>query len=530
MAKNSTKTTDDNKRLTTLQPARLPYDPRIEASLGVDKASWTVLTDAIFPSAKSVNSIVLALTYCKQRGLDVFKRPVHIVPMYDRKRGGYVETIWPGISELRTTATRTNAYAGCDEALWGPEVEETFKGRIKKVEWDRGQSTEKWVDEEKTVRFHEWCQLTVYRMIGGQRCKFVGPKVYWKETYATVQNTDIPNDMWETRSEGQLEKCAEAAALRRAFPEELGNQYTAEEMTGRVIEGEVVQAVIEPDNRDAGPPRAGTAPAKEETKPETGDQVVWEDARADEQVDRDMGLDAQGEIEGGNKRESAEPSPRDQERTAQEETGDPVDDMPLAETKADAFADETAQEPEAPHFEPQAVPIEKGMTTNLWGEKYIPMMETSKTIQEVYKWVDLNNSILAAVKDKNPQMSARIKSATEAKLKALRSAGAVQPQQQTTTQQRDAGPPRASTAKTEKTKPAAKAKDEPPPPREPADNQPDTILKWADATLARIDDPDYLELELQNRVMPWLDKLDFPPDQSEFQSIIRKHEKRLGGD
>jgi hypothetical protein len=42
--------------------------------------------------------------------------------------------------------------------------------------------------------------------------------------------------MWRRRTRGQLDKCAEAAALRAAFPEELGNDYSAEEMEGQVID------------------------------------------------------------------------------------------------------------------------------------------------------------------------------------------------------------------------------------------------------------------------------------------------------
>ena len=35
--------------------------------------------------------------------------------------------------------------------------------------------------------------------------------------------------MWKTRKYAQLEKCTEAAALRSAFPEEIGNDYIGEE-------------------------------------------------------------------------------------------------------------------------------------------------------------------------------------------------------------------------------------------------------------------------------------------------------------
>ena len=58
--------------------------------------------------------------------------------------------------------------------------------------------------------------------------------------------------MWKQRPYGQLEKCAEAAALRKAFPEELGNEYAAEEMGNKIdnsrkeIKEEVVDVFEEP--------------------------------------------------------------------------------------------------------------------------------------------------------------------------------------------------------------------------------------------------------------------------------------------
>jgi hypothetical protein len=70
----------------------------------------------------------------------------------------------------------------------------------------------------------------VYRVVDGERCRFAGPKVYWLETYATRKHdTDEPNAMWADRPRGQLEKCAEAAALRAAFPEEIGDELSSDE-------------------------------------------------------------------------------------------------------------------------------------------------------------------------------------------------------------------------------------------------------------------------------------------------------------
>lgn len=198
--------------------SRLPYTPALADGYGVDAVRWKVLCDTVFPNAKSLDSIVMALTYCKARGLDVFKRPVHIVPMWSSAAGAMIDTIWPGIAELRTTAMRTKQYAGISACEFGPMVTHA---------WDKA-----------TVKFPMWAQMTVSRLLpNGVIGLFAGPKVYWFEAYATAgRDKPWPNDMWQRRPQGQIEKCAEAAALRRAFPEELGNDYAAEEMEGHSID------------------------------------------------------------------------------------------------------------------------------------------------------------------------------------------------------------------------------------------------------------------------------------------------------
>lgn len=201
-----------------IQGPRLPYHPAVEERFGVDQGAWRVLTDAVFPAAERPESIIMALAYCRARNLDIFKKPVQIVPIYDRKRGGMMDTVWPGIAELRTTAMRTGSFAGFDDTEYGPMIEEKLGG----------------VD----MRYPEWAQCTVYRLIAGQKVAFIGPKTFWIETYATAKrDTKAPNSMWAKRPRGQLEKCAEAAALRRAFPEEIGNEYAAEEVEGQAFGG-----------------------------------------------------------------------------------------------------------------------------------------------------------------------------------------------------------------------------------------------------------------------------------------------------
>ena len=77
-----------------------------------------------------------------------------------------------------------------------------------------------------TLQFPEWCRVTITRELNGKERSFVGPKVYWLEAYAKRADTEVPNEMWANRPVGQLEKCAEAGALRRAFPEEIGNEVS----------------------------------------------------------------------------------------------------------------------------------------------------------------------------------------------------------------------------------------------------------------------------------------------------------------
>ena len=234
----------------TIQPSRLPIAPAIAREYDLSPSVWRVLVEQTFPAAKTIEAVLMALAYCKQRNLDIFKRPVHIVPMWDAKKRAYVETVWEGIASIRTTASRTGAYAGIDAVEYGPTIRTEFRGE--KDVWEDRQKTGT-EEFKKAVEYPEWASVVVYRMINGQRCPYHA-KVYWRETYATMGKMEVPNDMWAKRPFGQLDKCVEAAALRKAFPEELGNTYTVDEMEGRTIEGSAIDVVEEPKRQPPKPP------------------------------------------------------------------------------------------------------------------------------------------------------------------------------------------------------------------------------------------------------------------------------------
>lgn len=255
--------------------ARLP----MPAGVTITPPQWRVLCDAIFPAAKSPEAILLALDYCAARKLDPFKRPVHIVPMWNSTLRKEVETVWPGISELQTTAARTGQWAGMDEPKWGETVTRTFRGTAKDGS-----------PREITVEFPLWCSVTVYRIIHGHRAAFSEP-VYWEEAYARSGRSELPNDMWAKRVRGQLHKCAKAASLRAAFPEETGNDYAAEEMEGKEIAagGIVIDGQPEPATVPETPVVSETP--KRQTAAEWLDEIALELAATTDGVALDAILD-----------------------------------------------------------------------------------------------------------------------------------------------------------------------------------------------------------------------------------------------
>ena len=181
--------------------------PAIAQQRGIDVATWNALTNSVFPGARD-ESIVLAVDYCRARKLDVMKKPCHIVAMKvkDQKTGetSWRDVIMPGIYEQRTTAIRTGQMAGQDDPVFGDLI------------------------MHKGIQAPEWCRVTVYRLTGGHRCAYTHTE-YFVEACATTGSGEI-NSMWRKRPRGQLAKCAEAGALRKAFPDELGGVMTAEEM------------------------------------------------------------------------------------------------------------------------------------------------------------------------------------------------------------------------------------------------------------------------------------------------------------
>jgi len=178
---------------------------------------FAVLESSLYPGAKP-ESIAMVVNYCRAAKLDPIQKPVHIVPMWIKSgkgEGAMRDVIMPGVNLYRIQASRSGGFAGVTEPEFGPMVEETLGG-VK-------------------IKYPEWCKVTVYRVVNGEKCAFTAHE-FWIENYATAKrDADAPNSMWKKRPRGQLAKCTEAQALRKAFPE-VAAAPTAEEMEGKYID------------------------------------------------------------------------------------------------------------------------------------------------------------------------------------------------------------------------------------------------------------------------------------------------------
>ena len=189
-------------------------------SRGLSHEQWHTLRNVIWPNAQKNATVLLAYDYCIARRLDPFRKPVNIVQVWDPNVGGMADSIWPSINELRTTAFRTGQYAGKEQVIFGDPVTETLGSGNDRVE----------------VTYPQYAQVIVHRLVAGDPRAFAGDPVFWKETFS-AKKSGAPNKMWRERPFGQLAKCAEANALRIAFPEELGASYIEEEIEGKEVVG-----------------------------------------------------------------------------------------------------------------------------------------------------------------------------------------------------------------------------------------------------------------------------------------------------
>jgi phage recombination protein Bet len=196
--------------------------PEPVARRGINEGQWRTLMNNLYPGA-SGDSVLMVWDYCLARKLDPMKKPCHIVPMKVKQGSDYIwrDVVLPGIYEYRTTAHRTGQYLGHSIPAYGPGVECVG------------------------VQAPEYCDFTVYRWNPTATTRGEYPvRVRFDEVVALKDGK--ANARWTKAPMQMLTKCAEAAALREAFPDELGGVPTMEEMEGHIVDEPVRQVDLGP--------------------------------------------------------------------------------------------------------------------------------------------------------------------------------------------------------------------------------------------------------------------------------------------
>lgn len=148
------------------------------------------------------DEIHVFLHQCKRTRLDPFVRQI-----YGVKREGKL-TVQVSIDGMRLIAQRSGEYQGQTAPQWCGED---------------GVWVDVWLDDDMPPKA---ARVGIYR--AGFREPVYGVARF--NAYAQSKSNGELNRMWAKMGDVMIAKCAEALALRKAFPNELSGLYTTEEM------------------------------------------------------------------------------------------------------------------------------------------------------------------------------------------------------------------------------------------------------------------------------------------------------------
>jgi phage recombination protein Bet len=188
------------KRIQRMTEQSIVIHRDVSGPLEFSEEQVQLLRDGYAPGATPIEFRML-LEVARLRRLNPFLKQIHFVKRRSKDRNdNWVET-WTSqvsIDGLRAIAQRTGLYDGQDE----PTFERDKDGLI--------------LSARVAVYRKDWSRAAV----GVAR---------WEE-YVQTTRDGKPTKFWDTMPHVMIAKCAEALALRKAFPEDCGDLYTDEEM------------------------------------------------------------------------------------------------------------------------------------------------------------------------------------------------------------------------------------------------------------------------------------------------------------
>jgi phage recombination protein Bet len=174
------------------------------AAVALSPEQVQLLKDTICKGATN-DELALFIQVCKSKKLDPFSGQIHAVKRW--ANGRETMTYQTGIDGFRLLAERTGLRAGMDGPFWcGADG--------------------KWMDVWLSPDPPKAARVIVYTK--GSDKGYAGT-AYW-DFYVQTKKSGEPNRMWAKGGPNMLAKCAEALALRMAFPSELSGVYTSDEM------------------------------------------------------------------------------------------------------------------------------------------------------------------------------------------------------------------------------------------------------------------------------------------------------------
>ncbi len=162
-----------------------------------------------FMAEASKDDVSLFIATCERTGLDPFARQIMASSRNVNKNGSWV-TVWTWlvtIDGLRKIAVDSGDYEGQEGPWWCGED---------------GAWHEVWTKKGPCFA----AKVLVHRK--GFRVGLSGIAKY--ESYVQKKKDGQPNNVWQNLGDHMTAKCAEALALRRAYPNEMAGLYTSDEM------------------------------------------------------------------------------------------------------------------------------------------------------------------------------------------------------------------------------------------------------------------------------------------------------------